>query len=270
MNKSLDSWLALGRFISSTRPDMIGGVTIGRESDGDTRFSSNSDVLDSIDGQRISTTPTRGGGRLRIFDQGTQLSNFGSHMPLGRFGILFPTLNDLTAFSQAACGLVINGYHIDTLLYAQADTDQNFITTDTCALYFETSASGSNPADTVVPSWLTHLSGPPDVFIALTTADVYTNSLLRAVQSPALEASVVVRLAGSDLSYSDWMGTLSLVEWKRTSNQSLIFLCALADFRVVRLECTSCGCQYHHKQQVAIPVASTSFLGKCPVLRRLP
>ena len=215
-NETLDSWSALGHWISSTRPDMIGGVIIGQESDGDSCFASHPDVLDSINKQRISAL--RGGdNHLRIFDQEPQFLNVGPYTPHGHFGVLFPTLDDLIAFSQAACGLVINGYHLDILLYAQADTDQTFISTDTCALYFETSSFESTPADLVVSSWLAHLSAPPDVFVALTITDVHTHSLLRAVRSPALVASVVVRLARSDLSYSDWMGTLSLVEWRRTS-----------------------------------------------------
>ncbi|KAH9040431.1 hypothetical protein EDB85DRAFT_2173332 [Lactarius pseudohatsudake] len=214
MNKTLDSWLALGRWISSTRPDMIGGVIIGRESAGDSCFASHSDVLNSFDRQHISTLGS-GGDHLRILDQSAQFSDIGHYTPHCHFGVLFPTLDDLIAFSQAACGLVINGYHIDILLYAQADTNQTFIATDTCDLYFETSTSaGSTPADSVVSSWLAHLSDPPDVFIALTITDTYTNSLLRAVRSPALVASVLVRLARPDLLYSDWMGTLSVVEWR--------------------------------------------------------
>jgi hypothetical protein len=217
-NETLDSWVALGRWISSTRPDMIGGVIIGRESDGHSCFGSHLDVLSPIDRQCISALSSDD-DQLRTFDQDPQSSYVGSYTPRGHFGIVFPTLDDLIAFSQAACGLLVNGYHLDILLYAQADTDQTFISTDTCTLYFETSTSGSTPADSVVSSWLAHLSAPPGVFVALTITDVHTNSLLRAVQSPALVASVVVRLARSDLLYSDWMGTLSLVEWRRTFRQ---------------------------------------------------
>lgn len=259
-NETLDSWLALGRWISNTRPDMIGGVIIGRESDGHSCFASHHlDVLDSIDKQCISAQ-SGDDDHLRIFDQDPQFSNAESYTPHGHFGVMFPTLNDLSAFAQAACGLLINGYHLDILLYTQADTDQTFISTDTCALYFETSTSRSTSADSVVSSWLSHLSGTPDVFVTLTITDQHTNSLLHALQSPALVASVVVRLARSDLLYSDWMGTLSLVEWRRTFRQYRYFLCALT--MVDRLERASRRCQYHHEQQVAIPVAPTRFSGK--------
>lgn len=257
-NETLDSWLALGSWISNTRPDMIGGVIIGRESDDHSCFASHLDVLDSIDGRCISAQ-SGDDDLLGIFGQDPQFSNVGSYTPHGHFGIVFPTLDDLNAFAQAACGLLINGYHLDILLYAQADTDQNFISTDTCALYFETSTSRSTPADSVISSWLSHLSGTPDVFVALTITDVHTNSLLRAIQSPALVASVVVRLARSDLLYSDWMGTLSLVEWRRMFPQYRYFRWALT---IDRLELASRRCQYYHEQQVAIPVASTRFSGK--------
>ena len=232
-NETLDSWLSLGRWISSTRPDMIGGVIIGQESDGNSCFASHPDVLDSIDRQSISAL-CGGDDHLRIFHQEPQLSNVDSYTPHGHFGVVFPTLDDLIAFSQAACGLIINGYHLDILLYAQEDTDQTFISTDTCVLYFETGTSGSTPADSVVSSWLADLSGHPDVFVVLTITDPYTNSLLRALQSPALVASVLVRLAGSDLLYSDWMGTLSLVEWRRTSRQCRFFRQALTFDRLER------------------------------------
>ena len=223
MNKTLDSWMALGRWISSTRPDMIGGVIIGRESDGDNCFAPNPGVLGSLDRQRISTTSS-GDDHLRIFDQELQVSNVPPYTPRGHFAVLFPALDDLTAFSQAACGLVANGYHVDILLYEQADTDQTSISSNTCALYFETSTSGSTPAVSVVSSWLAQLSGPPDVFVALTIPNMYTDSLLRLVRNPALVASTVVRLAREDLLYSDWMGTLSLLEWRRTYRQYHSFL----------------------------------------------
>jgi hypothetical protein len=238
-----DSWSALGRFISDSRPDTIGGVIVSRDLAGDSCLESQSEVQDTTNRQRISTFPVND-YRSQIFDPELLFSNVNAHKPYGHFGLFFPTLSDLVAFSQAACGLAINGHHLDIFLYGEADLSDAFIFTNTCVLRYQTGSFATATADLMVSSWLTHLPGPPDVFISLTTEDIFTACLLRVVQGSQYAASILVRLARADLIYSDWMGTLSLKEWQSMSYQFRYLYYSDLD----RLECTPRGHQHHYKQ----------------------
>jgi hypothetical protein len=240
---SPDSWSALGRFISVRRPDTIGGIIASRDLAGDSCFESQSELQDTTNKQRIPTLPTDD-YRSRIFDPELLFSNNSTRKPYGYFGLFLPTLGDLVAFSRAACGLATNGHRLDIFLYAEADSNHSFISTDICALHYHTSSSATATADSIVSSWLSHLSGPPDVFIALAAEDAFTASLLRVVRGSEYTASTLVRLAHSDLIYSDWMGTLSLTEWQSMSYKSRYLYCS--DFN--RLVCTPRGYQHHYEQ----------------------
>jgi hypothetical protein len=217
MEHSPDSWAALGRFISDRRPDTIGGVIASRDLAGKSCLESQSEVQDTINRQRVLALPVDD-YRAHIFDPELLFFNASTHQSRGHFGLFFATVGDLVAFSRAACGLAINGHRLDIFLYSEADSDHALIYTDTCALHYQTGSSAMDTADSIVSSWLSHLYGPPDVFIILRPEDVFTASLFRMVRGSAKYAeSVLVRLAHADLIYTDWMGTLTLAEWRSMS-----------------------------------------------------
>jgi len=209
---TLDSWSALGRWVSDKRPDTIGGVIISGDLAADGCFESHPEAQDASNGQRLSTLPIDN-YHSRIFGSEPPFSNAGTRSTQGRFGICFPGLDDLAAFSHVACGLVRGGHRLDIYLYRETDSDQTFISTDTCALHY-TSSSSATPAIFPVPSWLSRLSGPLDVLITLTADDVFTASLFPAIRNSEHATSTIIRLPREDLLYSDWMGALSLQEWQ--------------------------------------------------------
>jgi hypothetical protein len=118
-----------------------------------------------------------------------------------------------------ACDLVVGGHRLDILLYSEADHDQAFVSTDACTLHYHSSSSAITPA-LLVSSWLSQISGPFDVIIALTAEDVITASLPLAVRDSEHATCTMIRLPREDLIYSDWMGALSLVEWKSKLSQT--------------------------------------------------
>lgn len=214
---TIDSWSALGRWVSEERPDMIGGVIINRDLAPVDCYESNSETQDTGNRQRLST-PIDGYHHLRIFGPESQLSVASNKESHGHFGVFFPSRDDLAAFSQAACGLVARGHHLDILLYSEADNDQASISTDTCTLRFH-STSSATTAVLIVSSWLSQSSGPFHVIISLTAEDKFTASLLLSVRDSERDACTVVQLPREDLIYSDWMGALSLTEWKSILSQ---------------------------------------------------
>jgi hypothetical protein len=261
----LDSWTALGRWVSEKRPDAIGGVIVNLDIAADDCFDEvYSDAQDARNTQRLSTPPIDV-YHSRVFGPELSFSDAGNQRSQGHFGIFFPALDDLTAFSQVACALVFRGHRLDIILYTELDLDQAFISTNACALRYHSRSSattaGLGPG---VSSWISRLSGPLDVVIALATEDEFTASLPLAVRNSEPAVPTVVRLPREDLIYSDWMGTLSLVEWQSTFSQSQSWCYSDCS----RLECTSRRYQHHYERPAAFPVAIDTFSEESSLLWR--
>ena len=216
---TFDSWSALGLWVSEKRPDTIGGVVVSSDLAAVNRFQSYLEAQDTSNRQRLSTPPIDD-YRSHIFRPGPSFSNVGNPKSQGHFGILFPFLRDLAAFSQVACALVAGGHHLDIFLYKESGLDPAFLS-GSCVLHYHSSTSantvGLGPG---VSSWVTRLSGSLDVVIALRAEDELTASLILAVQDSEHGASTLIRLPREDLIYSDWMSALSLIEWRSTFYQS--------------------------------------------------
>lgn len=211
---TLDSWPTLGRWVSKKRSDAIGGVIVSLDSVADICFEVYSDAQNTGNGQRLSTLPIDA-YHSRIFSPEPSFSNSGNQRSQGHFGIFFPALDDLDAFSQVACALVFRGHRLDIFLNTEIDLGQAFVSTSPCALHYHSRSSATTAGlGQGVSSWISHLSDPLDVVIALTAEDEFTSSLLLAVKTSKHAAAIVVRLPREDLIYSDWMGALSLVEWQ--------------------------------------------------------
>jgi hypothetical protein len=214
---TFDSWSALGLWVSERRPDTIGGVVVSPGLAADDCFESHLEAQDTSNRQRLSTLPI---DYHHTFGPESSFSNVGNRKSQGHFGILFPFLHDLAAFSNVACALVAGGYRMDIFLYKESHSDLAFLSRSCVLQYHSTSSTTTAGLGPGVSSWVTRLSGPLDVVIALRTEDELTASLILAVQDSEHAASTVVRLPREDLIYSDWMGALSLIEWKSTLYQS--------------------------------------------------
>ena len=213
---TIDSWPALGRWVSEERPDMIGGVIINRDLAVVDCSESNLKTQDTSDRQRLSIPIDD--YHPRFFGPEPPSSITSNRKSHGHFGVFFPSRDDLAAFSQSACGLVAGGHRLDILLYSETDHDQASISTDRCTLHFH-STSSATTAVIIASSWLSQPSGPFDVIISLTAEDKFTASLLLSVRDSEHGACTVVQLPREDLIYSDWMGALSLTEWKSILSQ---------------------------------------------------
>lgn len=259
---TFDSWSALGLWVSEKRPDTIGGVVISSDLAADNCFESYLEAQDTSNKRRLSTLPIDD-YHSHIFSPGLSFSNVGNRKSQGHFGIFFPFLHDLAAFSQVACALVADGHRLDIFLYQESDSDPAFLSRS-CVLHYHSSASattaGLGPG---VFSWVTRLSGPLDVVIALRAEDELTASLILAVQDSEHAASTVVRLPREDLIYSDWMGALSLIEWKSTLYQLQQWCFSDSN----RLECTSRRYQHHYERSAPFPIAPRTLPEKRSLLR---
>ena len=215
---TFDSWSALGLWVSEKRPDTIGGVVVASDLAADNGFESYLGAQDTSNRQRLSTLLIDD-YRSHIFSPWSSFSNLGNRKTQGHFGILFPFLHDLAAFSQVACALVAGGHSLDIFLFKESDSGPAFLSRSCVLHYYSTSSATTAGLGPGVSSWVTRLSGPLDIVIALRAEDELTASLISSVQDSEHAASTVVRLPREDLIYSDWMCALSLIEWKSTLYQ---------------------------------------------------
>jgi len=223
---TFDSWSALGLWVSEKRPDTIGGVVVSPDLAADNCFESHLEAQDTSNRQRLSTLPIDD-YHPHILSPGSSFSNIGNRKSQGHFGILFPFLHDLAAFSKVACALVAGGHRLDIFLYKESDSDLAFLSRSCVLHYHSTSSTTTAGLGPGVSSWVTRLSGPLDVVIALKAEDELMASLILAVQDSEHAASTVVRLPREDLIYSDWMGALSLIEWKSKYSLSIAIMVLL-------------------------------------------
>jgi hypothetical protein len=232
---ALESWPALGRWVAERRPDAIGGVIVNLDMAANNCFEVCLEAQDTANRLRLSMLLIDA-YHSRFFSSDRSLSNIGDKSSQGHFGIFFPGLDHLTAFSQAACALVLRGHRLYIFLYTEVDLDQTFISANACALhYYSRSSVTSAGLGPSISSWISRLSDPLDVVIALTAEDEFVTSLLLSVKNFEHATPTVIRLPSEDLIYSDWMGALSLMEWRSTFHQFRLWRCSDSS----RLECTS-------------------------------
>lgn len=223
----LSSWAAFGHWISSTRPDKIGGVALGY-------------------GEASSTTSgyhTQHGRGDITSDQWAADSGVLSSLPLaqaslsqtrllGMFGILMYSLEDLARFAPVACRLVKDGHQVEILLYGQGQSRSvlNPDLEDGSKMFVQGTVSGPGQCDLryrsmaeqqrspyrTLATWLDGFMESPDVLVSSVEDDIFGDTLSIQLKERRWDKmATLIRLPRGDLPYSDWMGTLSLEEWKR-------------------------------------------------------
>ncbi|TFY78940.1 hypothetical protein EWM64_g5070 [Hericium alpestre] len=147
----------------------------------------------------------------------------------GVFALLLPTTDDLLYFSIAACRLLSSGHRLHVLLYAEefddlgsesydidigVTFDDGIVGTDTCDLRYQVSATADITEDFLISSWLDSLHHPPDILIASADEEKLSTYVLQGLKEKKGSGTTLIQFPRRDLPYSDWMGTLSLQEWR--------------------------------------------------------
>lgn len=253
----LGSWAAFGHWISSTRTDRIGGVTLGYGNPQNAKLGHRSQHEKDFTGdQSTRTSPA-------------QASHSQTHLP-GVFGMLMFSPDDLLRFAPVVCKLVNDGHRVDVLLFGQSKgqrrdmahdidagsrmfVDGTVSATDRCDIRYRSVVAQDSPPYMTVAGWFDGFEGSPDVLVASGEDSVVGDILNMQLKERRWDkATTLIRLPRDDLPYSDWMGTLTLEEWKSES-RSLI----PSDFIV----------DLHHFQTGTSP---TSTLASSPTAAQLP
>ncbi|KAG6884593.1 hypothetical protein C0993_009760 [Termitomyces sp. T159_Od127] len=187
-----DPWSRLGESIAATRADGIGGVVFG------------TDVTRAVDLSKTFGTPDNGNAQLGDAEESAS----------GVFVVILPTFEDLRQLSSLLCMLENTGGHrTDVWVYGAAGVDGRLEVSDHCTLFYKTLLLSDR---TALSSWFQTLATQADVILSL-QEDKRLTSLATDPMVSFRKGSVAIRLFRNDLPNTEWMGSLSLLEWKSVS-----------------------------------------------------
>jgi hypothetical protein len=227
-----EMWADLGERISRERLDGIGGIVTGADvtsdwchfvhSDGHSR---NQTV--SVPGPQAEPSMKESGNGA-IFTQQTS-STEGER--IGTFALLFPSLRHMRLFSRAACRLQDNGHVVYVLLYGDGayaedpseeatDSEERTVLYAGCRLNYDT-LSPDDVLPTAQPileisfisDWLDTIDEWPDIVIALKDQDSLP-ALAKVLERSQSAPPSLILIPYTDLPYCEWMGSLSVGEWR--------------------------------------------------------
>ncbi|KAA1468823.1 hypothetical protein DENSPDRAFT_815397 [Dentipellis sp. KUC8613] len=224
---SQKSWPSLGSRIAASRPDSVGGVVL---------------AITSGSGPLHNWCDTHHNGAQHILARhhssdsnyhqrflGSSLNPSPTKKDRGTFALILPTVDDMLYFSTASCRLISSGNRIHILLYAEEQEElgtENFdidigiafedgvISTDACDLRYQVSTVTDVAIDFIVTSWLDSLPQPPDIIIGATDEEKLTTYSFQGLKQKKHFYPTLIQLPRADLPYSDWMGVLSIEEWR--------------------------------------------------------
>lgn len=142
----------------------------------------------------------------------------GSLPPKGFFVLVFPRKQDLRNFIPATCKLHLQGYTVFAYLYDTFDEAgfAGVVIERNCTVpYFPRSKEIPGLSD-----WLDSLGSVPDVVIGLDHQDLVSSTLSSVLEQTPFLNTTLIRLPRRELPYTEWIGTLTLHELRRSSSLS--------------------------------------------------
>jgi hypothetical protein len=218
LNGNINSWERLGLFVASYARNDIGGLLMSFPEDATPNQTQNTGSF-GIKSKAVNNDETSQPG-LKGVDTAAHKHHFSSsrksekNARSGLVAIIFPTYNDLSVFSRAACRLKKDdNLLLRVLLYAHtaslaSDYEQSERKHGNCLLNYDTitpeddvQQTRSDYLSTLVQQWLETLEQLPNVII---TTD--------AIKISHMITSPLIVLPSEDLISCEWIGSLSISE----------------------------------------------------------
>lgn len=222
-------WADLGERISRGRLDGIGGIVTGADSALDWCHLVQSDLTSR--NRTISFPDLLSEPDTADLEDMAASNHQITGISVGTFAILFPSLRDMRLFSRAVCRLQDKGHIVYVLLYGDdafvedpseetMDSGEQTVQFSGCRLNYDTlSLDDVRPAaptiigPSYVSDWFDTLDEWPDVVIALKDQDSLP-ALDKLLGRDQYIPPSLILIPHSDLPYCEWMGSLSVEEWR--------------------------------------------------------
>ncbi|KAG2150308.1 uncharacterized protein EDB93DRAFT_1084429 [Suillus bovinus] len=195
-----DPWLAFGMHVAKTHIEMIGGLVLPSDISNCCEQNFHLPCLEKIQIEHNQT------GILSA-DNGSRTQKRPASAS-GHFVLVVPHLEDLHAFVPVLCRLQSVGHTISVLLYLASSSDAMYCSSENCTLQYSTL---SHTAPTL-HKWLDSLGALPDVIFTLDVQDFVSVTFTMVLLHEPYRKTTLIRLPRTDISHSDWIGSLTLRE----------------------------------------------------------
>ncbi|KAH0582711.1 hypothetical protein H2248_010631 [Termitomyces sp. 'cryptogamus'] len=216
----VDPWSGLGEYIATTRTDGIGGVVFGTGVD---MLSQAIELEQAIHRHSGETSGPRNNGSIQGAQLDDTLATTAGYSAPGVFVAILPTSEDFLHMSPLLCMLKNTGGHLTNIwIYGTTEApldmpdpqDGQFVVSEHCSLsYAMLTLSDATTQAQRLSAWFKSLATPADIILSLQEDNRFTNLAMDSTTN-FRGGSVSVRLPRIDLPHTEWMGSLSLSEWK--------------------------------------------------------
>ncbi|KAF7794479.1 hypothetical protein EIP86_005613 [Pleurotus ostreatoroseus] len=215
-----DIWSALGKHISRARFERAGGIVV----------AANASVASSwcpgaVPRPLVDDMPTSYASAWIENEQDTLAAPGVSQLPDSTSGnasaaslaLLVPRFADVYSFGAALCRMKAQLFHLQILAVEESPVDNVY--SKTLPLTQNCHVHVSLPSivhdRNLVVDWLTSSSSIPQVILHSGLANTsHQHQLSASTRAQGLSASVFIDIPQSQLPYCDWMGTLTIQEWR--------------------------------------------------------
>lgn len=208
-------WASLGSLVANSRPDGAGGFALGSEDLKMDWCPTFTDIIDTVEDTLLPEPLDQDAVELPGEDA-LQPDITAEEDPeqMGRFALIFPSAKSLSQFSSAACRLQQAGHTISTYNYILQSEPEEFGPGNAmdCQLPFDV-PNELLSLEAGLDSWINAMDLLPDVVIFAAEQD--NSADLSSILERHSPSSIIIHLPPADFPFCDWMGTLTLEEWKR-------------------------------------------------------
>ena len=222
-NNDINPWASLGFQVSKYRPDAVGGIIVSDEDLDKPESLLPWDIKNDTPSDAWPLAP----------------SSLESSKRRGTFVFFFLVLDDLRDAAPLICRMQAkhtNGIRIFAYgEYVQSDVKIDWVTghleMEHCTLTYEVLVTGvtlsfSRTGSDILSRWFETFDDPPDIIVARKESDPLVGYLLSNRQDVLLWDTTLIQIPRFDLKYTEWMSSLTLVEWKGVVN-TFFCLCSL-------------------------------------------
>jgi hypothetical protein len=242
-NNGINPWANLGLQVSKHQLAVIGGIIVSdKDFHKPAYFAVNHNLAattkDLIPWDIKNNTPS---GAWPLVSP----SSLENSETRGVFVFFFLTLDDLRNASHLICRMQTkdtDGIRVFVYgEYVHSDVEVDWVTgrleMERCTLTYEILVTGvtlsfSRAGSDILSRWFDTFDETPDIIVARKEFDPLVGYLLSNHQDVLLWDATLIQIPQFDLKYTEWMSSLTLVEWKSVASPFLVLFALIVRYRL--------------------------------------
>ena len=233
-HKGIDPWANLGFQVSKHQVDAIGGIIVSDEDLDNPYFAVNHKLA------AATKSPVPWDIKNDTSSDAWPLafcSSLRTSERRGTFVFFFLVLDDLHNAAHLICRMQTKDQNSIRIFvygeYVQSKAKADWVTgrleMESCILTYEILVTGvtlsfSRVGSDILSRWFDTFDDSPDVIVAQKELDPLVGYLLSNHQDVLLWDATLIQIPRLDLKYTEWMSTLTLIEWKSVVNSFFGFV----------------------------------------------